>query len=128
METTDRDGVLIGSGREFQRIPEPEFLRHVRHLPSHSSNRLGFMTEQHTRVREYAVREMHEDRPLTAERIGTALGLPASSVAALLDDLERNLFFVVRGEDGAVTWAFPVTTERTPHRLTFPTGERLYAA
>ena len=128
MQNNARNAVLIGSSREFQRIPEAEFMRHLRHLPSYSSNRLAFMTKRHMRVREYVVREMYEGQPLTSERIGKALGLPESTVTGLLEDLERNLFFLVRGEDGAVTWAFPVTTERTPHRLTFSTGERLYGA
>ena len=128
MQNNARNAVLIGSSREFQRIPEAEFMRHLRHLPSHSSNRLTFMTKQHALVREYVVREMHEEQSLTPERIGKALSLPESIVTGLLEDLERNLFFLVRGADGVVTWAFPVTTERTPHRLTFSTGERLYGA
>jgi hypothetical protein len=127
--TEDATGkVLTGSGRDFARISERDFMRHVRQLPSHSSNRLAFMTERHKQVREYVVRELRENQSMTPERIGAALGLQTSTVIGLLDDLERNLFFLVRAEDGAVTWAFPVTIERTPHRLTFSTGERLYAA
>ena len=29
---------------------------------------------------------------------------------------------------GAVTWAYPVTVDQTPHHLTFNTGEKIYAA
>lgn len=86
------------------------------------------MTDRHVRVREYVVQEMRENLALTPKRIGMALGLPASMVDELLADLERNLFFLVRDKDGAVTWAFPVTVEPTPHRLTFPGGERIYGA
>jgi len=49
-------------------------------------------------------------------------------VTAILDDLERNLFFLVRDARGDVSWAFPVTAEKTPHKLTFNTGERPHAA
>jgi hypothetical protein len=49
-------------------------------------------------------------------------------VVAVLDDLERHLFFVVRDAAGAVAWAFPVTVARTPHRLRFSTGERVGGA
>jgi hypothetical protein len=49
-------------------------------------------------------------------------------VQAILEELERNLLFLVRGESGAVAWAFPVTVEPTPHRLNFSTGERLFGA
>jgi hypothetical protein len=46
----------------------------------------------------------------------------------LLDDLERSLFFLVRDHRGNVSWAFPVSSDRTPHRLRFSTGERIFAA
>ena len=46
----------------------------------------------------------------------------------LLDDLEKHLFFLVRDRGGNVSWAFPVTSDRTPHRLRFSTGERIFAA
>jgi len=49
-------------------------------------------------------------------------------VNEILDDLEGNLFFLVRNERGHVSWAFPVTAEQTRHRLRFSTGERIYAA
>jgi hypothetical protein len=60
--------------------------------------------------------------------ISQALQLPLEQVGAILDQLEKNLFFLVRNEQGAVVWAFPVTVEPTPHRLEFNTGEQLYAA
>jgi len=37
-------------------------------------------------------------------------------------------FQLVRNSKGEVIWAYPVTVEKTPHRITFNTGERLYAA
>ncbi len=86
------------------------------------------MTDRHVRVREYVVQEMRENVELTASRISTALDLPVSLVGEVLADLERNLFFLVRNENGAVTWAFPVTIEPTAHRLTFSQGERIYGA
>jgi hypothetical protein len=36
--------------------------------------------------------------------------------------------FLFRNEEGAVTWAYPVTVERTPHRVSLSTGEQVYAA
>ncbi len=42
--------------------------------------------------------------------------------------LEKHMTFVFRNEQGAVTWAYPVTVDRTPHRVAFSTGERVYAA
>ena len=54
--------------------------------------------------------------------------MPLIRVNTILDELEQNLVFLVRNEQGAVSWAFPVTVEPTPHRLTFSTGEQIYAA
>jgi hypothetical protein len=51
-----------------------------------------------------------------------------TQITSILDELERKLFFLVKNEQGAVIWAYPVTVEPTPHRLNFNTGERLYAA
>ncbi len=56
------------------------------------------------------------------------LQLPLAQVETILDELEQQLLFLVRNEAGAVSWAFPVTVEPTPHQLDFSTGERLYGA
>jgi hypothetical protein len=67
-------------------------------------------------------------KPLSPELISAELNLPLSKTVEILDELEKNLFFLVRNEHGEVTWAFPVTADKTPHRMTFSTGERLNAA
>ena len=40
----------------------------------------------------------------------------------------RLVEVLVRDERGAVVWAYPFTVEATPHRITFDSGETLYAA
>lgn len=73
------------------------------------------MSEEHHRVRYHVVEELPScGRPLAPEAIGKALGLPAARTEAILEDLEKHLFFLVRNEEGAVTWAFPVTVTETP--------------
>jgi len=119
--------VLIGSGRAIHSIPEAAFREAVVGLPVRMWRR-DFMKEAHIRIREYVVREIQADMPIAPLRIAADLDLPVEEVFDLLSDLERNLFFLVRGPDGSVTWAFPVTAERTPHELAFRTGERVYAA
>jgi hypothetical protein len=93
-------------------------------------NPLAFMTPRHHAVRNFVVLELprNHGRPLRPAQIGAALGLEAELVVQLLDDLEKHLFFLVRDRRGDVSWAFPVSSERTPHRLRFSTGERIYAA
>ena len=51
-----------------------------------------------------------------------------TEAAEIVADLEKNLFFLVRNQAGDVSWAFPVTSDATPHRLTFSTGEHTFAA
>jgi hypothetical protein len=52
----------------------------------------------------------------------------SSHVSALLADLEKRLFFLVRKGSGSVDWAFQVTSCTTPHRLKFSTGESIFGA
>ena len=47
---------------------------------------------------------------------------------ACLEDLEKRMTFLYRNEIGEVLWAYPVTVDRTPHKIRFSTGERLFAA
>jgi hypothetical protein len=91
---------------------------------------LAFMTPRHHAVRSFVVLELprNHGRPLSPARIAAALRLEEALVIQLLEDLERHLFFLVRDRRGNVSWAFPVSSDRTPHRLRFSTGERIYAA
>lgn len=92
-------------------------------------SRLAFMTKEHHRIRYFVVKELPRyGKPMPAEFISQEVQLPIAQVNTVLDDLEKNLFFLVRNDSGAVSWAFPVTTEMTPHRLSFSTGEQSYAA
>ncbi len=87
------------------------------------------MTEEHQRLRYFVVRELPRvGVPLEPELLTRALNLPLARVLDLLEELERRLFFLVRNERGAVSWAFPVTVEQTPHHMVFSTGERLHGA
>ena len=91
---------------------------------------LSFMTLEHHAVRNFVVRELPRNRrrPLTPAQIARSLQLDLGAVTRLLDDLEPRLFFLVRNTRGNVSWAFPVTSDRTPHRLRFSTGERISGA
>ena len=90
---------------------------------------LDFMSVDHHRVRNFCVTELpRAGKPLTPEYIAQALGLPVERVVPMLDELERHMTFLFRNAEGAVTWAYPVTVDVTPHRVTFSTGEQVYAA
>lgn len=103
--------------------------RHVEAQLHSRSPRLSFMTDAHHRIRDYAVTELPRfGRALPPERIAEATAIPLDRVDAILDELERERFFLVRDQDRRVSWAFPVTSEKTPHRLLLSTGEDTYAA
>lgn len=123
------DTILLGRGQKMIEIPRAQWEEHLAHVPEHSRTRLAFMSEAHHRVRYFVVRELPRiGGPIAPALIASELALPLERVVAILDDLEANLFFLVRDEQGRVAWAYPVTVDETPHRLTFSTGERLYAA
>ena len=79
--------------------------------------------------RNFVVRELpNAGEPLSPEFIAQELDLPVSRVNLILEELEKHLTFLFRNKQGAVTWAYPVTVDRTPHHVTFNTGEQIYAA
>ena len=130
LEKSDPNTLLVGSGETISRILDDGFKAALAKIPESFAARLAFMTPEHHAVRNFVVREIpHENsRPIKVNRLVSALGLPLPKAQAIVEDLERHLFFLVRNEAGEISWAFPVTTDRTPHRLKFSTGERAHGA
>jgi len=124
-----KDTILTADGKSIAAIPRAEWEAELRHAPDAIKTRLAFMTPEHHAVRRYAVAELpRHGRAMTTREIATALSLSADRVETIVGDLERALFFVVRTQGPAVSWAFPVTVDETPHPIAFSTGERCYAA
>ena len=121
--------ILIGSGRTMKRVDSGGWLQELQGAREKSTSRLAFMTDQHRLVRKFVVSEvLRRGRPIPPAAIARRLKIDASTVRGLLADLEQNLFFLVRNKKGHVTWAYPVTCEKTQHRLRFSSGEAIYAA
>lgn len=121
--------LLLGVWRAMLPIPRPVWQRQVAKSEHSGHARLSFMTDDHHRVRDFVVLELpRAGVPLPPELIAEKLNLPVDRVRAILDELEKHMTFLFRNQQGAVTWAYPVTVEHTPHRVTFSTGERVYAA
>jgi hypothetical protein len=88
-----------------------------------------FMTPEHRLVHHFVVREMPRlGGPILLQVIAKELALTPEHVLEILRDLEKHLTFLCSNSDGDVSWAYPVTVDKTPHAITFQTGERLYAA
>ena len=121
--------LLLGLGRLMLPIPRSIWQRQVAQSEQGGHSSLGFMTEEHHRVRDFAVIELpRAGAPLSPELIAERFHLSVERVNVILDELEKHMTFLFRNEHGGVTWAYPVTVEHTPHRVTFSTGERVYAA
>ena len=121
--------ILRGVASDLAEEPEAAWKEHLAQAPGEFEKLLRFMSEDHHRVRYHVVEELpRAGRPLAPGTIAGALGLPETRVEAILEELAKNLFFLVRDEHGAVSWAFPVTVTETPQHLHFSTGERLDAA
>ena len=99
------------------------------HTNREPQSRLNFMTHDHHRIRDFVVLELpQKGEPIKPEYIANTLDLPGDRVVEILDDLEKHMTFLFRNAEGAVAWAYPVTVERTPHHVTFSSGEQIYAA
>ena len=116
--------LLLGFGKRT--IPIPRFIwqNQVK-----GGNPLEFMNEDHHQVRNFVVTELPKvGEPLTPGYIAQSLGLPVEKVVGLLNDLEHHMTFLFRDKQGSVQWAYPVTVDETPHKITFSTGECINAA
>ena len=121
--------ILLGRGNDMLELSEAAWKQELAHVPQHSQTRLSFMTPAYHQVRYFVVKELaSRQAPIEPEAISEQLTLPLERVNSILDELEQKLFFLVRNEQGAVAWAYPVTVEPTPHSLRFVSGERLYGA
>ena len=124
-----KNNLLLGIGRYLFPVPAAIWLREVEQSAKTATAGLAFMSLDHHRVRNLVVRELPRfGKPIPPEWIARELDLSRVRVVALIDDLEKHLTFLFRNTQGEVVWAYPVTVEKTPHRVTFSTGEQAYAA
>jgi hypothetical protein len=123
------DTVLRGRGDTIINVSRTEWEHELISAPESISRRLEFMSHEHHLVRNFVVRELPRlGRPISLSDISHALHLTRTRTKSIVEDLEKHLFFLVRGNGAEVSWAFPVTVEETGHHVVFSTGERLDAA
>ena len=120
---------LLSFGRWLLPIPAILWQLEVRRGGESARGSLRFMSADHHRVRDFVVLEIpRRAEPLSPLLIASELNLPVERVGNIIEDLEKHLTFLFRNEDGAVSWAYPVTSDPTPHRVFFSSGEQIYAA
>lgn len=121
--------LLMGIWRTMVRVPPALWEKQIEKARRRVKKSTRFMSPEHRSVHHYVVRELPRiGRPIPAEKVARELPLSREHAVDILNDLEEHLTFLCRNEQGQVAWAYPVTVEKTPHRITFNSGEQLYAA
>jgi hypothetical protein len=111
-------------------LPVPEWL--LRPMVERDARRLAKgpdLDPDERRVQHFAVREIPRRREaIGPEVLAAELDLSLDQVSLILDELERRMTFLCRrgGED--VVWAYPVTAEKTPHKVRIDGGASFSAA
>jgi len=123
------DSVLMRRRNRMIRVPGFLWKRMVRAEGRRGRRRLDFFGSGHHEVRDFVVSEIgRTGRPVSPHQIAGGTGLPIEQVTRLLGELERNMTFLFRSNGHDVDWAYPVTADRTPHRVRLDSGERFFGA
>ncbi len=123
------DWLKVGMLRHILRLPPKIGTRRVGKLAARAKAEVGALSEEHRAVHHFVVRELPRTKgPLPPQVVADNLHLSLERVIQIFDDWEAKKAILFRNDQGAVVWAYPVTAAETPHRLTFRSGERLYAA
>ena len=121
--------VLLGFKRRMVPIPWFVFMRVLLRGAAKTKRVLGGLDDEHRRIHHFVVKELPAlGKPMPPDFIAQGLGVEQKRVVEILDELERRLIFLFRPGGRDVVWAYPMTAEQTPHRVTFSSGERLWAA
>ena len=124
-----KNKLMMGLWKYMINVPPFLWEKQIEKGKKKYADHLAFMSREHWLVHHFVVRELpFTGMPLSPEFIANTLGLPIARTTAILDDLESHMTFLFRNAEGSVVWAYPVTLEKTPHQVTFHTGEQLYAA
>ncbi len=125
--------LMAGFWRYMLSIPPFMWEKQIAKGKEKIRSNLGFMSEQHRAVHHFIVRELprvgaRAGEPISPEFVADEMGIPHDRARSIFDDLEKHLTFICRNADGMAVWAYPVTVEKTPHHVTFSSGEQIYAA
>ncbi len=121
--------LLLGLWRAMIPLPRALWQKVIFQEVHKVEKKLDFITPEHRAVHHFVVREIPRvGGPLSPEFVAQEVGLPVERVNGILGELEAHMTFLFRNEQGAVTWAYPVTADETPHHVTFGTGEQVHAA
>jgi len=124
-----RNMLMLGLWRYIIKVPPSLWQKQIATGKRKFEKEHGKLSDEYRLIHHFAVRELpRKGTPLSPEFISGKTGISVDRVKNALDYLEKRMTFLYRNKKGEVVWAYPVTVEKTPHRITFNTGEKLYAA
>lgn len=121
--------LMLGFWRFLLNVPPNLWQKQIYRARKRVRRENSFMTKEHRLIHHTVVRELPEtSMPLGPDYLAKATGVKENRVREILDELEKRMTFIWRNPEGSVVWAYPVTVEKTPHRVTFSSGQEAYAA
>jgi hypothetical protein len=121
--------LLFGFKHHMIPVPWGLFTRLAARKAAKTGRASGRLDDEHRRVHHFVVRELPGlARPMGPDYVARMLGMEIGRVVAIMDELEHRKMFLYRPGGRDVVWAYPVTVEPTPHRVTFSSGESIWAA
>ena len=124
-----RKKMMLGLWRYMINVPPFMWEKQISKMKGKLQKEYSSLSGEHHSVHHFVVRELpNQGEPLSPELVADRLDMPADRVKIILDDLEKGMTFLFRNNDGDVIWAYPGTVEKTPHHISFNTGQELYAA
>ena len=82
------------------------------------------MSADHHEMRDFVVKHIPEvDEPISTATIAESLDMRVEEPKRIIDELEKGMTFLYRSRTEGVTWAYPVTVDSTPHRVTFDSAD-----
>ena len=124
-----RKNMMLGLWRYMINVPPFLWEKQIFKMKGKLDKVYGSLSGEHQAVHHFVVRELaNEGEPLSPEWVADRMDIPADRVRNILNDLEKGMTFLFRNNKGEVVWAYPGTVERTPHHVSFNTGQELYAA
>lgn len=124
-----KNKLMLGLWRYIIKVPPFLWQKQIAQAKRKFEKEHGSLSEEKRQLHHFVVRELPRNgKPLSPELISDKLGFSVDRVNNDLEYLEKRMTFLYRNKDGDVAWAYPVTVDKTPHKITFDTGEKLYAA
>lgn len=120
--------VMLGFGEKV--VPAPLWLCKAGFQIAGMTMRTIFpriFSEEHFHVRKFLFMELIRlQKPISCEHIVEKLSIPIDRVRSILNAIAKNQIWIIRNEQGEVTWTYPVTVEETKFKITYSTGEQVW--